>query len=125
MSMYNNMSATRPGPSLLDAPQDDYFNYNNNESPNTPSSLANPITPAGTEDLGFWDKGGALDTGMGTFGKMAGGVSSLANVYLGFQNLDMAKEKMGIYREQWDMAKQELKHMQGTRAAITKQFSGK
>ncbi len=91
---------------------------------NTTSSMATPYNGT-TNQLDFWDKGGALDTGMGTFGKMAGGVSSLANVYLGFQNLDMAKEKMGIYREQWDMAKQELKHMQGTRAAITKQFSGK
>ena len=84
-----------------------------------------PGQVAGTDDLGFWDKGGTLDTGMGSFGKMAGGMSSLANVYLGFQNLDMAKEKMGIYREQWDMAKQELKHMQGTRKAITNKFAGK
>ncbi len=125
MAMYNNTSSTMSGPTPLGSPQDSFYNYNNNETLNTPSSLANPITTPQTDDLGFWDEGGALDTGMGSFGKMAGGVSSLANVYLGFQNLDMAKEKMGIYREQWDMAKQELKHMQGTRAAISKQFAGK
>lgn len=68
--------------------------------------------------------GGKMDTFMGNAGKVIGGVSSLANIYLGFKQLDMAKQELGIKKDQWAMAKGELKHMQDTRKRIGQSYTG-
>ena len=99
---------------------------------------ANNIGAPGQWDgLGGADLGGTVDTLssgvdsslfdnassiLGATGKALGAVSSLANIYLGFQSLKLAKEELGIKKDKWKMAKDELQHMQGTRKHITQTY---
>jgi len=62
---------------------------------------------------------------MGSVGKIMGGVSSLANIYLGFKALGLAKEELGIKKDQWAQAKQELNHMRATRKRLTASYMGR
>ena len=71
----------------------------------------------------FWGAGGQFDTFAGNFGKVMGGVSSLANLYLGFKQLDMAEDALNIKKDQWKEAKNELNHMRGVRDRINKSYT--
>jgi len=66
-----------------------------------------------------------FDKSMGSVGKIMGGVSSLANIYLGFKALGLAKEELGIKKDQWAQAKQELNHMRATRKRLTSSYMGR
>lgn len=70
-----------------------------------------------------WGKGGNVDQGLGMAGKVIGGISSLANIYLGFQNLGMAKDELKIKKDQWKESKAELNHMRATRARIGQSYT--
>ncbi len=60
----------------------------------------------------------------GTIGGMASIGTGLYGMYLGNKQMGLLEDQLAMNREKWDMSKQELQHMQGTRAAITKQFAG-
>lgn len=50
------------------------------------------------------------------------GLSSLANIYLGFQQLDMMKQQLGIAKEQWATTKAEIARINQARKNITKAY---
>lgn len=65
-----------------------------------------------------------LNNSLGTLGKISGGISSLAGIYSGFKMLGMAEDELDIKKDQWNMAKQELQHMQESRKRITAGYMG-
>ena len=80
---------------------------------------------------GLWDQ---FSTGFGDglktdFGGTVGGVADIATslygMYMGSQQLGMMEDQLDIKKDQWDMTKQELKHMQGTRKRLTNQYMGR
>ena len=99
---------------------------NSGQSANSQSLINSSLSSSNGTDpfagTNFTDGGSDL---LGDFGKGAAGVSSLANVYLGFQNLDIAKDQLGILKDQWKMSKQELQYMQGSRERISAQYMGR
>ena len=82
-------------------------------------------TNVATQQSWFGDSFGSLDKTLGTIGKGMGAVSSIANVYLGFKALGLAEDELNIKKDQWAMAKQELKHMQATRKRLTASYMGR
>lgn len=51
-----------------------------------------------------------------------GALSSLGNMYLGFQNLGLQKQQLGIAKEQWAMTKEEMARIAANRKAITEKY---
>lgn len=51
-----------------------------------------------------------------------GAISSLGNMYLGFQNLGLQKQQLGIAKEQWAMTKEEMARIAANRKAITEKY---
>lgn len=52
-----------------------------------------------------------------------GALSSLSNMYLGFQNLKLQKQQLGLAREQWQTTKDEMNRIAGVRTKITNQWA--
>ena len=75
----------------------------------------NTTTTMGT-DLGGILKGGS---------SILSGISSIAQIGLGFKALGIADDELDIKKDQWDMSKKELQHMQATRKKLTAQYAGK
>ena len=50
------------------------------------------------------------------------GLGSLANIYLGFQGLDLAKKQMGLAKDQWRETKNEINRIRNVRNKINKQY---
>lgn len=50
------------------------------------------------------------------------GLGTLANVWMGFQNLGLAKQQMGLAKEQWGETKQELNRIKQVRKNITMNY---
>lgn len=63
-----------------------------------------------------------LNQTLSNLGKGIGIASSLANIYLGFENLGIAKKEFGIKEDKWKLAKEELRHMQNTRSRLTSSY---
>jgi hypothetical protein len=57
------------------------------------------------------------------FANIASGVSSLANIYLGLKQYKLAKEQLGITREQWAETKKEAESIRRTRRRIAQQYN--
>ncbi len=53
---------------------------------------------------------------------IAQGVGSLANIYLGFQQLGIQKEQMSMAKEQWAETKQELARVKKSRVAVSNAY---
>ena len=70
-------------------------------------------------------KGGVADTTLGTFGKIGGAAASLGQIYVGLKSLDIANQELAIKKDQWDMSKKELQHMQDTRKKLTASYMGR
>lgn len=51
-----------------------------------------------------------------------GALSSLGNMYLGFQNLSLQKKQLGIAREQWAMTKDEMARISANRKALSEKY---
>ena len=51
-------------------------------------------------------------------------LSSLSNIYLGFQQIGLAKKQLGIAQSQWNEQKQELNHIREVRNNLTKKYMG-
>lgn len=56
--------------------------------------------------------------------KFVTGISSLGSLYLGFKQLDMAKDALSIAKEKWAMTKDELNRIKQTRDRLTKSYMG-
>ncbi len=59
---------------------------------------------------------------MASAGKIASGVASLGQIYVGLKSLDIAKDELKLKKDQWKMSKEELQHLQGTRKHITQSY---
>lgn len=51
------------------------------------------------------------------------GLSSLGNMYLGFQNLKLQKKQLGLAQEQWAMTKKELERIAGVRKNLNASYN--
>ncbi len=86
---------------------------------------------SGTDTFNINDMGFGQDSSMdfssimGDFGKFTGGVSSLAQIGLGFKSLGMAEDMLDIKKDQWKMAKEEMNHMKGVRSNLTASYMGR
>ena len=67
---------------------------------------------------GFWHTAGRATLGV------IQGVSSLGNLYLGFQNLGLAKKQEKRAEEQWNQTKNELDRIKSVRKNLTKSYMG-
>ena len=67
---------------------------------------------------GFWHTAGRTTLGV------IQGVSSLGNLYLGFQNLGLAKKQEKRAEEQWNQTKNELARIKSVRKNLTKSYMG-
>lgn len=47
---------------------------------------------------------------------------SLADIYLGFQKMDIAKQQLGMAKEQWAEQKKELAHVRGVRKRLNASY---
>jgi len=50
--------------------------------------------------------------------------STLGNLYLGFKQYDIAKQQLGMAKEQWAMTKDELNRIRATREKLTREYMG-
>jgi len=71
-----------------------------------------------------WDNSliGKASPYIGAASGIASTMGSLANIYLGFQQMGIMKEQLGMAREQWAEQKQELQHVRGVRKRLTSQY---
>jgi len=51
-----------------------------------------------------------------------GAVSSLANIYLGFKNIDLAEEELALKKDQYKTAKEEFARVQRVKSQINLRF---
>ena len=51
------------------------------------------------------------------------GLGSLANIYMGFKGLDLAKQQLGLAKEQWATTKDEINRIKRVRQKINKQYA--
>jgi hypothetical protein len=58
---------------------------------------------------------------LGTLGQLGSG---LANIYLGFQQYDIAKDQLGLAKEQWATTKAEIDRINTTRDKLSSQYMG-
>jgi len=63
--------------------------------------------------------------GLKGFGQAASGLSSLAGIYLGFQQLDIMKDQSKIAKDQWKETKSEMNRIKGVRTKLNAEYSGK
>lgn len=54
-----------------------------------------------------------------------GALSTLGNLYLGFQGYKLAKEQLSMAREQWATTKDELNRIKNLRTSLTNAYLGK
>ena len=108
-------------------------------APGSVTDAANIATGQRWDGVGGVDLGGTVNEipGQGSFwgnsfsnfnnslssiGKIAGIGSSLAQTYVGLAALGIAKDELAIKKDKWNMAKQEIKHMQATRRRLTSSY---
>ena len=53
---------------------------------------------------------------------IASTVGSLANIYVGFKQLDIQKEQLAMAKDQWAEQKKELNHIRGVRTKLNAQY---
>ena len=56
--------------------------------------------------------------------KGIGALGSLANIWMGFQGLDLAKQQLGLAKEQWATTKDEINRIKGVRNKLNQQYVG-
>ncbi len=96
----NGVSGLAGVPTAL-TPMENYYN-----------AAANKLN---TEPSGFMQ-------GMKGFGQVAGGLSSLAGIYLGFEQLDIAKDQNKIAKSQWKETLAEMNRIKGVRTKLNAQY---
>jgi len=89
--------------------------YTNALRPN--QSIDSSLSTTGND----WSLSGTL----GNVGKFAGGLASLGQIYVGLKALGIAEDELGIKKEQWGMAKNELLHMQNVRRKLSASYMGR
>lgn len=65
---------------------------------------------------------GQMSPYLDTASKAVQGISSLANIYLGFERLGLMEDQIKIAKEQWGETKQELAHVKGVRKKINSNY---
>jgi len=66
--------------------------------------------------------GSQMQPYMQGFANIAGGASSLASIYSGFQQLDLMDRQVGIAEEQWAETKSELTRVKGVRDKLNTSY---
>jgi len=66
--------------------------------------------------------GSQMQPYMQGFANIAGGASSLASIYTGFQQLDLMDRQVGIAEEQWAETKSELTRVKGVRDKLNTSY---
>jgi len=56
------------------------------------------------------------------FSNIASGLGSLANIYTGFQQLDMMKDEIDIAKQKWATTQQEIARIQGVRDKLSADY---
>lgn len=95
-----------------------------NAGPTTQLGETSTIDFSSSYDSFMGDSFSTLDKTLGTVGKITGAASSLAQIGVAFKSLGLAEEELDIKKDQWAMAKGELKHMQNTRKKLTASYMG-
>ena len=62
--------------------------------------------------------------GMQDLGSLLGGVSSLAGMFMGFKQLGIMEDYLGIAKEQWAKTKEEMERISGVRQKLNSQYTG-
>ena len=65
---------------------------------------------------------GGFMGGMKGLGSLMGGLSSLAGIFMGFKQLDLMKEQLGIAKDQWNTTKEELNRIRGVRKRLGNEY---
>jgi hypothetical protein len=78
-----------------------------------------------TNPMGCGSSGGLFGGSSmgGGFGSLLGGLSSLAGIFLGFQQYKLMKEQLGIAKDQWNTTKEEIEHIRNVRSNLSNQYS--
>ncbi len=109
--------------------------YNSYEAPNlldttmggvtgAQNSYTNQINTNIAGSNSTFGAGGGFDRGVGMLSKGVGAATSLGQLYVGLKSLGLAEDELDIKKDQWKMSKEELQHMQATRARLTASYMG-
>ena len=66
-----------------------------------------------------------INTYVGNFAKIATGLNSLAGMFLGFKNYQLAKKQVSLANEQWQRTKEELDRIRKVRNKLTAKYMSK
>ncbi len=80
----------------------------------TPTQTANPMSTFNTL-FGGTDEQGNFSTG--ALAPTVGAIGTLANSWLGFQQLGIAKDQLGLQREAWQLQREEFEYQRDRRTA--------
>jgi len=73
------------------------------------------------QQAGLWDSLGSAST-WSSFGNVASGIGSIGNMALGFQQLGLLEDQLGLQREKWGEQKAELNTMRATRDKLNTSY---
>ena len=63
-----------------------------------------------------------FEQGISTFSTITSGISSLANIYTGFQQLSMAKDQLAMQKKQFEESMKELNRVKAVSRRLTRAF---
>lgn len=99
------------------------------QQPNIDDILKNTLVDLYKTKIDFYKTQKNMNSGI--YGKyivpalgIVQGLSTLGSLWLGFQNYKLAKNQLGIAREQWDKTKEELARIKTLREELTRRYMG-